>query len=724
MLYRYSQWDGTQQVFSPDADDLLEAISDDLLKEGDLWRALRRLMQDGMQNRHGERMDGLRQLMERLRQQRQQQLDRYDLGNLMKDIKERLEKVVQTERQGIQRRLDDSRSQAGQRDQPQQSPGGRQAGQRGQGQEQGQQGKAGQRGQPGQSGESGQAGQSGQPGQQGQEGGLDEGTLRDLLEKMAAQKQQFLDQLPPDPSGRIEKLWDYDFMDQEARRQFQELMAELQQKMLQNYFQGLSQGIQGMKPEDLDRVREMVRDLNRMLREQAQGGQPDFDEFMRKHGQFFGPNVQNLDDLVKELAQRTAQMQSLLDSMTPEMRRQLQEMMDSLLRDDRLRWDMAELASHLEQLYPMEELRQQYRFRGDEDLTFGDAMRLMEQLQQMDQLEQQLEAAERRGDPHQVDPGQVEAVIGPEARQTLEQMKQFVQMLEDAGYIQRRGNSYELTAHAIRKIGQKAMQEIFARLKQDRIGKHPADRAGVGGERTDDFKKYEFGDVFDLDIEKTLMNAVARQGPGSPVELHPEDFEVHRTELFTQSSTVLMLDVSRSMIMRGHFFIAKKMALALDTLIRTQFSRDNLYLLVFSDRAREIKPLQLAEMGWSYEMYGTNMQHAMQLARQLLSRHKGGTRQIIMVTDGEPTAHIEDGEVFFSYPPTHRTIQETLAETLRCTREEIVINTFMLERSYYLTAFIEQMTSINRGRAFYVTPERLGDYVLVDYVNQKRKRVH
>jgi uncharacterized protein with von Willebrand factor type A (vWA) domain len=493
--------------------------------------------------------------------------------------------------------------------------------------------------------------------------------------------------------------------------------------MMQQYFQGLSQGIQSLTPEDMKRIREMVKDLNQMLRDKAAGKEPDFEEFMRKHGQFFGPNVKNLDDLVEELARRTAQMQSLLDSMTPEMRQQLQEMMDELLRDDRLKWDLAELAANLEQFYPMDELRRQYRFSGDEDVSLDEAMRLMEQLQELDQLEQQMQLAERQGNPHNVDPNQVEKLLGPEARQQLDQMNDYLRKLEEAGYIQRRGNQMELTARAIRKIGQKALQEVFARLKQDRLGKHQTAKAGAGTERTEDFKKYEFGDVFDLNIQETLMNALERQGSGTPVKMKPDDFEVHRMELLTHASTVVMLDVSLSMLMRGYFFTAKKMALALDSLIRTQFPRDNLYLLVFSDRARQLKPKQLAELNGDYEMHGTNIQHGMALARKLLGRHKGGTRQIIIVTDGEPTAHIEGGQVFFAYPPTRRTFQETLAEAIRCTREGIVINTFMMDRSPYLTAFIEQMTKINRGRAFYVAPGRLGDYVLVDYLAQKRRRV-
>jgi uncharacterized protein with von Willebrand factor type A (vWA) domain len=220
------------------------------------------------------------------------------------------------------------------------------------------------------------------------------------------------------------------------------------------------------------------------------------------------------------------------------------------------------------------------------------------------------------------------------------------------------------------------------------------------------------------------MNAVFREGPGTPIRIMPDDFEVYRTELITSSSTVLMLDMSRSMILRNCWAGAKKVAMALNALIRSQFPKDNLYIIGFSDRARLLQPESLTQITWNEYVYGTNMQHGFKMARQLLSRHKGGNKQIIMITDGEPTAHIEDdGEVFFSYPPTARTFQETLKEVTRCTRDQIVINTFMLEKSKYLAHFVEQMTKINRGRAFYAAPENLGEYILVDYVNNKKKKV-
>ncbi|MCL4543523.1 MAG: VWA domain-containing protein, partial [Chloroflexi bacterium] len=206
--------------------------------------------------------------------------------------------------------------------------------------------------------------------------------------------------------------------------------------------------------------------------------------------------------------------------------------------------------------------------------------------------------------------------------------------------------------------------------------------------------------------------------------LQPDDFEVFRTEHRTEVSTVLMIDLSRSMLYSGCYVAAKRVVLALNALIQMQYPRDSLYIVGFADRARQLQPEDLSSIDWSEERFGTNLQHGLMLARRLLSRHTAGTRQVIVITDGEPTAHVEaDGQVMFHYPPTWRTYEETIREVVRCTRDRVIINTFMLERGRYLTEFIEQITRINRGRAFFATPERLGEYILVDYVRNKRKRV-
>jgi uncharacterized protein with von Willebrand factor type A (vWA) domain len=324
----------------------------------------------------------------------------------------------------------------------------------------------------------------------------------------------------------------------------------------------------------------------------------------------------------------------------------------------------------------------------------------------------------------QVDPEKVRELMGEEAAAQVEQLSELARILEEAGYIEKKGGRYDLTPRGMRKIGQKALKDIFSQLKKDSFGKHTTSLTGTGGERTDVSKKYEFGDPFLLDLEKTVMNAVFREGPMTPVRIQPPDFEVYRTELITSSSTVLMLDMSRSMILRNCWAAAKKVAMALNQLIQSQYPKDNLYILGFSDRARRMTAESLNQVQWNEQVYGTNMQHGFMLARQLLGKHKSGNKQIIMITDGEPTAHLEEnGEVAFAYPPTQRTVSETLKEVTRCTREGIVINTFMLEKSRFLARFIEQMTQINKGRAFYSSPESLGEYILVDYVSQKRKHV-
>ena len=281
----------------------------------------------------------------------------------------------------------------------------------------------------------------------------------------------------------------------------------------------------------------------------------------------------------------------------------------------------------------------------------------------------------------------------------------------------------------MRKIGEKALADIFQDLKRDRMGQHDLHRDGGAGDRTDVTKPYEFGDPFLLDIPKTIMNAVQRGGASAAgggrhaVPLQPRDFEVYRTEYTTRAATVVMVDMSRSMLYNGCFNAAKKVALALDSLIRGKYPRDQLSIIGFSYLAQEIKAAELPTLDWNEYNYGTNMQHGFQMARQILGRQKGSNRQIIVITDGEPTAHFDNGHVRFSYPPTPRTLQETLKEVVRCTRDGITINTFMLERSTYLMKFVNDLSQINGGRVFYASPDHLGQYVLVDYVANKRKLV-
>ena len=361
--------------------------------------------------------------------------------------------------------------------------------------------------------------------------------------------------------------------------------------------------------------------------------------------------------------------------------------------------------------------------RGDESLPLNEAMRMMGRLQQMEGLEDQFNEARRMDNLEAINSEKVKELLGDEEYQSVEQLKELMKVLEEAGYIQKRGNRWELTARGIRKIGQKALQDIFNKLKRDGFGRHVSPFRGVGGERTDESKAYQFGDPFLLDLEKTLMNALHRRGTGTPVGLQKEDFEVYRTEFTTQSSTVLMIDMSLSMIYNGCQPAAKKVAVALESLIRSQFPRDNLYIVGFSRIAQEFKPNELIEMSTLDNQQGTNMAHGLMLSRQLLARHRGVNKQIIMITDGGPTVWYEDGEWRFNWPYNHLAEQQTLLEVQRCTREGITINTFMLEDDNWMIAFVNQMSQINHGRTFYADKNNLGEYLLVDYLNSKRKFV-
>ena len=644
MLHRYSRWDGTQAVPDLDADDVLDEIADDVLGYGDLKSALQRLLQQGMRPPDGARMPGLKDLLDKLRAQKQQRMQRYDLGSSLEDIAKKLDDVVKTEREGIE---------------------------------------------------------------------------RDLKGREREKRQQALDTIPPDAAGRLRELQRYDFADATAEQKFQDLLASLRAQAMQPFMQGMKNALGNMTPEDLRRMREMIQDLNRMLRERAEGGQPDFETFKQKWGEQF-PGAESLDDVLEQIGRRMAAMQSLMQSLSPEQRAQLDEMMRSLfLKDERLEAAMRQLGMHLSEM--IDEMAQRYPFRGDEQVGLDEAMRLMEEMQKLDALEQELRATRSLEDLAKLSPEDVAKIAGEEAARDLERLQEIAKRLKDAGYLEGEDDDLKLTARAIRKIADKSLRDIFSRLKRDRFGGHQMDRRGAGGDQTDESKAYEFGDPFLLDLKETVMRAVGRLGPGTPVRLVPDDFTVIRTEQRTQAATVVMLDMSRSMLNNGYFLPAKKVALALSALIRSQFPRDALYIVGFSLYAREFTTQQLPTLSWSEWNMGTNMHAGFMLSRRLLARHAGGNRQILMVTDGEPTAHLEGEVADFSYPPMPRTIQETLKEVQRCTRERIIINTFMLERSPWLTSFVEQMARINRGRAFFATPDRLGEYLVVDYVSARRR---
>jgi uncharacterized protein with von Willebrand factor type A (vWA) domain len=705
--HRFSVWDGSQDPLGDDADALFDRLSEDVFHGWDFETALRRLLSQGWRDRDGRKFAGLEELMERLRKQRQKQLERYSLDNVFKDIEEKLDNVLRLERQGIDERLKNAT----------------------------------------------------------------DGSAQRILERVAKKRREHLDNLPQEPGGVIRELQGYEFMDQRAEQAFQKLLEEIKQNVVNTYFKQMAEQMGQMSKQDITALREMARDLNSLVRQKLEGVpdaqlQHNYEDFLKKWGSMFPDAPATFDEFLAQLAAQMARMDSLMQSLSPEMRHQLEEMVSATFGDPDLQAQLAELMGGLELLSDRRHLGQRYSFFGNEQLPFDEAMGVMDRLQSIEELERGLRGM-YRGDP--LDNATEEAlrdVLGDNAARDLSRLQRMTDQLEQRGLIERDDEGMRLTARGLRRIGQKALGDLFARLRRDRFGDHPVSRHGQGGEREEDTKPYEFGDVFDLDVRETLMNAVRRDAetddrdlrsegtpapgrsgetpapatltfdmpppPGSPPtsadrasrravpRLSPDDFVVHRSDTMTRSATVLMLDMSRSMPLRGYFYAAKKVALALDSLIRSAYPRDTLHIIGFSDLAREIKPAALPHLSVNEYVYGTNMQHGLMLARRLLARDPGENKQIIIVSDGEPTAHIENGRPVFFYPPLPETFHKTLLEVKRCTRENIVINTFMLESNHHLVQFVNQMTRLNRGRAFFISPDRLGDYVLVDYVSSKR----
>jgi uncharacterized protein with von Willebrand factor type A (vWA) domain len=644
--YAYSRWDGSQSGFELNAYDLFAELSDELIHHGDPNSALRNLLQQGF-DVDGNHIQGLRELLEQLREEREQRLENHDLGGVYDEIAQELRELVAEARKSG----DDRRS--------------------------------------------------------------------DLTQNSVTEKNVQLDLLPSDLAGQVKGLENYDFQSQDSQQRFDDLMEKLREQLMQQQLDQMAEGVNDMSPEDMQRMKDMMAELNNMLDQRQRDEEPDFAGFMDKFGDFFPENPETLDELLEAMAQRMAAAQAMLNSMTPEQRAQMQALSDQLLEDMDLKWQVDQLGQNLQQMFPDAGWEQSYDFSGYDPLDMGSAMDMMGDLNDLDQLENMLRGTTTPGALAEVDIDRARELMGDDAANSLEQLSQLSKKLEESGLVDNNDGKLELTPRAIRRIANQALSDLFAKLAKNTVGQHEMHESGQGHEREYTTKPYEWGDPFNLHIGKTIRNAITRTGGGTPVQLTPDDFEVERTETQVRSSTVLMLDMSLSMPMRDNFLPAKKVAMALYGLISSQYPRDYLGVVGFSDVATVIEPTQLPGVQWDF-VYGTNMQHGFMLARDMLKK-QSGTKQIIMITDGEPTAHLDDyGRPQFNYPPIQETIDKTLIEVNRCTREDIRINVFMLDATPYLTRFIEKITQLNGGRAFFTTPQNLGDYVLVDFVEHKR----
>ncbi len=658
--FRYSPWDGTQQGFEVDAFDVMEQMTDDLLYNGELSSALRRMMQQGFEDRNGNRVEGVREMLRKIREEREQRLDRFDLGGVYDEVAQELRELIAQERAELDEQLASAEASGDQR-------------------------------------------------------------REELTRSTVGDKHLELDLLPNDLAGQMKGLENYEFSSNAAAQRFDELSQRLREQLMQKYVDDVTSSVEGMTAADMAHVKDMMAALNEMLEQRARGEEPDFDAFMESYGDLFPENPQTLDELLEVMARRMAAAEAVFNSMSPEQRDQMRRLSDQLLEDMDLQWQVQQLGENLRQAFPDAGWDSSYSFEGGDPLDMASASSVMGELGDLDQLEQMLRGATDPGALAEADIERVRELLGDSSAQSLERMSEITNQLRDAGLIEQREGRPELTPKGMRRLGQNALSELFKKLDRDMLGRHEIDVSGVGHERNFETRPYQWGDPFNLHIERTIRNAIVR-GEGTPVRLTPDDFEIEETEQSVRSSTVLMLDLSLSMPMRDNFLPAKKVAMALHSLISMQYPNDYLGLVAFSEVARIITADQLPEVSWDY-VYGTNMQQGFQFARQLLSR-QSGTKQIIMITDGEPTAHMNSyGEPEFHYPPIRETVDATLLEVARCTREDIRINTFMLDPDPGLQHFIETMTKLNGGRAFFTTPETLGDYLLVDFIEQRREMI-
>lgn len=531
----------------------------------------------------------------------------------------------------------------------------------------------------------------------------------------ARMRESFLESLPPDAAGRIRELREYRFTDAVAQRRFDELMSTLAEQVLGAYFRQLAGGMRDLSQEQLARIKDMLSELNAMIEARDRGEPYDFEGFMERYGDMFPDNPRTLDELLEGMARRMAAMSRLLASLSPEQQRELRELAQQVLQDMDLAFEADRLGTHLADLFPQMPWGDPAEGGGEGPMPLDATVGALERVHDFEELDRALEGGYPGASLDDLDEDAVRRTLGDGAVADVRRLKQIERVLEEAGLLSRAEGRLQVTPRGARRLGERALIKVFERLRRDREGAHDVREAGGGAEPTGATRPWRFGDPARIDVQRTVFNAVLREGPGDRVSLRPDDFELIEAETRTETATALLLDLSFSMPLRGHFVPAKRMALALHALIEGRYPNDRLYLVGFSDYARRLQPEDLTAPGFE-RVYGTNMHHAFHLAGRLLARHPRATRQVIMVTDGEPTAHLEGDEVFFSWPPVRETIRKTLSEAMRLARSGVTLNVFMLEDSPGLARFMERLARLTAGRIFLMSGSSLGDFVLRDYV--------
>ncbi|XRQ11734.1 vWA domain-containing protein [Actinomadura welshii] len=576
-----------------------------------------------------------------------------------------------------------------------------------------------------------------------------------------------LDALPSDTSQAIRRLSDYDWRSGAARETFERLKDLLRREVLDAQFQGMKQALESRDPAAMERVKNMMGALNEMLDRDARGEhtQEDFDRFMEEYGDMFPDDPQNLEELVDSLARRAAAMDRLLASLSPEQRAELAGLMEQAMQDAGLAMEMTRLGDALRSRRPDLGWGRPEQMTGEDPLGMGDATTALAELADLSELEAALGQDYPGARLDDIDEDAVRRALGRQAVDDLAALRRIEAELERQGYLRRNRGKLELTPKAVRRLGETALRRVFAQLTTGRQGDHEQRDAGQAGELTGASREWRFGDEQPLDVVRTVSNAIRRsameggaglaapaaggpavstlkvaepapagitdaggpglRGPGGGaggVRLGVDDFEVHETERRTGAAVCLLVDLSYSMVLRGTWAVAKQTTLALHTLVTSKFPQDAIQIIGFSNYARVLHPTEMAGLDWDM-VQGTNLHHALMIAGRHLDRHPDFEPIVLVVTDGEPTAHLRpDGRSLFDYPPSTDTLVLTLAEVDKMTRRGACMNFFMLAEDRRLVSFVEEVARRNGGRVFAPDADRLGEYVVSDYLRVRRAR--
>jgi uncharacterized protein with von Willebrand factor type A (vWA) domain len=531
-----------------------------------------------------------------------------------------------------------------------------------------------------------------------------------------------LDALPADTGGAVRELDSYDWRSSDAREAYQEIRDLLGRELLDQRFQGMKQALENATPEDVERVRQMLDDLNDLLAQHAQGRDTTerFREFMDKHGEFFPENPRNTEELIDLLAARAAAAQRMLNSMSAEQRAELAQLAQQAFGDPRLAQSLAQLDAQLRGLRPGEDWEGSGRFRGDNPLGMGEATRAMEELGQLDALAEQLAQSYPGARLEDIDLDALSELLGEQARVDAQTLAELERELQRQGLFERAADgSLRLSPKALRRLGESALRDVVNRIGARR-GEREIRRAGAAGEVTGATRPWTFGDTEPWSVPRTLLNAQLRQAGGDRRRLDVSDVEVVETEQRTRAAVALLVDTSWSMVAEGRWVPMKRTALALHQLISTRFRGDDLALITFGRHAQTVELGELVGLEGAYAQ-GTNLHHALLLAHRHLGRHPDAQPVVLVVTDGEPTAHLEpDGEAYFDYPPSPYTIRATVAEVDRLTGMQAAFTFFVLGDDPRLAAFMDDVARRCGGRVVAPTLDGLGAEVVADYLRTRR----